>query len=262
MDVSHQVSLMQASEIDSERLAELSKLAFNTDSDHGAPSDGGPPGYDDSDWQTKSMKYNDYFCILLDDSLVGGVIVGDAGEEHKVLERIFVDPEYHRQGIGTKVMELSMEKYPDAKVWTLGTPEWNTRTRKFYEKLEFVQIGLDKSDMNKVGRWYQKILDNSWTIRKVETLNDGSGNVTVEGEILEKAHARQVRNRRRYGETLSVADSGFGDETGRLVLTLWNNQIRTIHVGDKIRVENGYVGSYRGVKQLSVGKSGRIIHLL
>jgi len=261
MDVSHQVSLLQASEYDSERLAELSKLAFNTDSDFGAPSDGGPPGYDDAKWQTKSMKYNDYFCILLDDSIVGGVIIGDAGGEHKVLERIFVDPEYHRQGIGTKVMELAIEKYPDAKVWTLGSPEWNTRTSKFYDKLGFIQIGLDKSDMNNVGKWYQKILDNSWTTRKVETLNDGSGNVTVEGEILEKAHARQVRNRRRYGETLSVADSGFGDETGRLVLTLWNNQIKTIQVGDKIRVENGYVGSYRGVKQLSVGKSGRIIHL-
>jgi len=262
MDVSHQVSLLQASEYDSERLAELSKLAFDTDSDYGAPGDGGPPGYDKPEWQTKAMKYNDYFCILLDDSIVGGIIVGDAGGEHKVLERIFVDPEYHRQGIGTKAIELTMEKYPEVKVWTLGTPEWNARTIKFYEKLGFIQIGLDKSDMKNIGRWYQKILDNSWVTRKVESLNDGSGNVTVEGEILEKAHARQVRNRRRYGETLSVADSGFGDETGRLVLTLWNNQIKSIQVGDKIRVENGYVGSYRGIKQLSVGKAGRLIHLL
>ena len=253
---------MQASEYDSERLAELSKQAFDTDSDYGATGDGGPPGYDDPDWQTRAMKYNDYYCILLDDTIVGGIIVGDAGGEHKVLERIFVDPMYHRQGIGTKAMELAMDEYPEVKVWTLGTPEWNTRTNNFYEKLGFTQIGLDKSDMNNIGRWYQKILDNSWTIRKVETLRDGSGNVTVEGEILEKGHARQVRNRRRYGETLSVADSGFGDETGRLVLTLWNDQIRTIQVGDKIRVENGYVGSYRGVKQLSVGKAGRLIHLL
>ncbi len=262
MDVSHQVSLLQASQYDSERLAEISKLAFDTDSDYGAPSDGGPPGYDDPEWQTKIMKVNDYYCILLDDSIVGGVIVGDAGGDHKVLERIFVDPEHHRKGIGTKAMELTMEESPDVKVWTLGTPDWNMRTSKFYEKLGFIQIGLDKSDIKNLGRWYQKIIDDSWSVRKVETLNDGSGNVTVEGEILEKAHARQVRNRRRYGQTLSVADSGFGDETGRLVLTLWNNQIKTIQVGDRIRVENGYVGSYRGVKQLSVGKAGRLIHLL
>ena len=88
------------------------------------------------------------------------------------------------------------------------------------------------------------------------------GNVTVEGTIAEKSDARMVRSRRRYGETLSVADAGFEDESGRLVLTLWNEQIKIVHVGDKLRVENGYVGSYRGIKQLSVGKAGRIIHLL
>lgn len=262
MEVSKQVSLIRASQYDSDQLAALSKLAFDTDSDYCSTISGGPPGYDDPEWQKKIMKTNDYYCILFNDSIVGGVIVGDAGGDHKVLERIYVDPKYHRRGIGSRAMVLTIETYPEVKVWTLGTPDWNTRTKNFYEKLGFIQIGIDKSDLNNIGRWYQKIIDDSWSVRKVETLRDGSGNVTVEGEILEKAHARQVRNRRRYGETLSVADSGFGDETGRLVLTLWNNQIKTIQVGDRIRVENGYVGSYGGIKQLSVGRAGRIIHLL
>lgn len=249
-------------ESDAERLAELSKLAFDTDMEVGSPGEGGPPGYDDQKWQVRAMKIMDYYCILLDDSIVGGVIVGSVGEEHKILERIFVDFENHNRGIGARAMELTIEQYPKAKAWTLGTPEWNKRTSHFYEKLGFIQVGWDNADPNFRGKWYQKILDQSYRPLKVEELRDGMSNVTVEGEILEKSQARIVRSRRRYWERLLVADAGFGDNTGRLVLTLWNNQIKMAGVGDHIRVENGYVSSYRGVKQLSTGKAGRIIHLI
>jgi len=252
---------MQASEIDSERLAEISKKAFETDVEVGSPNPGGPPGYDDSDWQTKTMKIMDYYCILMNESIIGGVIVGDGGGEHKILERIFIDPEHFRKGIGSQAMKQTMEEYPEAKIWTLGTPEWNTRTQHFYEKLGFTQVGWDNSNAKSRGYWYQKTTD-TWTPNRIADLRDGMGNVTVEGTIAEKSDARMVRSRRRYGETLSVADAGFEDESGRLVLTLWNEQIKIVHVGDKLRVENGYVGSYRGIKQLSVGKAGRIIHLL
>lgn len=262
MDMSERVSLIQATEFDAERLSELSKLAFDTDVEVGAPAEGGPPGYDDSEWQKRAMKIMDYYCVLLDESVLGGVIVGSGGEEHKILERIFIDPMHHNMGIGSRAMELTMEQYPTAKVWTLGTPEWNARTRHFYEKLGFIQVGWDNADPKFRGRWYQKIRDPSYGPLKVEELRAGMGNVTVEGEVLEKSQARMVRSRRRRWESLSVADAGFGDDTGRLVLTLWNEQIKMVGVGDHIRVENGYVGSYQGVKQLSTGRTGRIIHLI
>lgn len=261
MDIAHKVSLIQASEIDSERLAELSREAFNTDVMYGAHKLGGPPGYDDPKWQTRSMKVMDYYCILLEDSIVGGLIVGDGGGVHKILERIFIDPQHFRRGIGSQAIKLAMDEYPKAVVWTLGTPEWNTRTKPFYEKLGFIQIGWDNSDSNSRGVWYQKVT-NTWKPQKIANLKDGMANVTVEGTVQEKSNARMVRSRRRYGETLSVADAGFEDVSGRIVLTLWNEQIKMVQVGDRMRVENGYVGSYRGIKQLSVGKAGRIIHLL
>jgi replication factor A1 len=66
---------------------------------------------------------------------------------------------------------------------------------------------------------------------------------------------------RRPGESLSVTEAGLGDESGRVVLTLWNQQIKMIQVGDRVRVENGFVGSYRGITQLSAGKTGRIVKL-
>ncbi|KKK96070.1 hypothetical protein LCGC14_2666450, partial [marine sediment metagenome] len=29
-----------------------------------------------------------------------------------------------------------------------------------------------------------------------------------------------------------------------------------------VRIENGYVGSYQGIKQLNVGRAGKLIHLI
>jgi GNAT superfamily N-acetyltransferase len=264
MAVKDRVKLIEATVDDAEVLADISKKAFDTDIDVGAPGEGGPPGYDDSEFQVRVMDYFDCFRILLDNENVGGIYVASKTPGHKVLERIFVDPDYHRQGIGTRAMELAMEMYPEARLWTLGTPEWNMRTTAFYEKLGFVQVGLDHADPESPGRWYEKTVDPSqpYEMAKIGELRDGMKDVNVEGEILEKGIARQVKSRRRRWETLSVANAGFGDETGRVVLVLWNQQIKQVKVGDRVRIENGYVSAYRGIKQLNVGRAGRLIHLI
>jgi RimJ/RimL family protein N-acetyltransferase len=40
-------------------------------------------------------------------------------------------------------MEFLWKAYPLAKCWTLGTPAWNRRTRHFYQKVGFVEVGED-----------------------------------------------------------------------------------------------------------------------
>jgi GNAT superfamily N-acetyltransferase len=264
MDVSDRVVIVEAVEQDADTLAEISKRAFDTDIEVGAPEPGpgGPPGYDASEYYRKILAYLECHTIRLEDEIVGGVMVGSAGEEHRVLERVFVDPDRHKRGIATRAMTLIWERYPAAKLWTVGTPEWNVRTKQFYEKLGFVQVGWDLGNPKWRERWYQKVIDASYTFLKVADLMDGMRNVTVQGVIQEKSYARAVRSRRRRGETLSVANTGFADETGRVVLTLWNEQIKHVSVGDRIRVENGYVGSYQGITQLTVGRSGRLIKLI
>jgi replication factor A1 len=84
--------------------------------------------------------------------------------------------------------------------------------------------------------------------------------VVVEGTIVEKGYARQVRGRRGRGPTL-VANATLEDDSGSIVLVLWNEQIRNVSEGDKVRIENGYVSSYQDIRQLNVGRGGKLIFL-
>jgi OB-fold nucleic acid binding domain. len=50
----------------------------------------------------------------------------------------------------------------------------------------------------------------------------------------------------------------IADETGTVKLTLWNEQIDKVNVNDTVKVENGYVTSFKGEIQLNVGKYGKL----
>lgn len=128
---------------DAAALAHISERAFHSDIHCGAPGIGGPPGYSSEGWQRQMMGIGDYFKISLGDQIVGGVIVFRKGPREYELGRIFVDPDYQNQEVGTQAMEFLWEEYPLAKRWTLGTPAWNRRTRHFYKKVGFVEIGAD-----------------------------------------------------------------------------------------------------------------------
>ena len=81
--------------------------------------------------------------------------------------------------------------------------------------------------------------------------------VTVEAKVVEKGEPRQVRSRYK-DETYTVADSRIEDETGSIKLTLWNEQIDQVNVDNKVKIENGYVTSFKGEIQLNVGKFGTL----
>ena len=91
---------------------------------------------------------------------------------------------------------------------------------------------------------------------KISEIKDGDTEINVEGEIVEKTYAREVRS--RYGRVLIVADATLKDETGKITMTLWNEQVKQVMVGDKIKIENGYAKTYKNILQLSTGKYGKI----
>ncbi len=81
--------------------------------------------------------------------------------------------------------------------------------------------------------------------------------VTVEAKVVEKGEPRQVRSRYK-DETYMVADAVIADETGSIKLTLWNEQIDQVNVDNTVKIENGYVTSFKGEIQLNVGRYGTL----
>ena len=91
---------------------------------------------------------------------------------------------------------------------------------------------------------------------KIKELQAGMKRIDVEADVVDKGNPRQVQS--KYGsETFNVADAVVQDETGTIKLTLWNEQIDQINVGDKIKIENGYVTSFKSEIQLNIGKFGK-----
>ena len=133
----------KATSKDADALATASERAFHSDIHCGAPGPGGPPGYDSPEWQRRMMRMGQYFAISSDGQVIGGIIVFPQAPREYNLGRIFVDPDFQDQGIGTQAFEFLWKEYPLAKRWTLGTPAWNRRTRHFYRKVGFEEIGED-----------------------------------------------------------------------------------------------------------------------
>jgi replication factor A1 len=91
----------------------------------------------------------------------------------------------------------------------------------------------------------------------IKDLTDGMKRVSVEAQVVEKGDVREVKSKFK-DETYRIVDAVVADETGSIKLTLWNEQIEQVNVGDKIKIENGYVTSFKGETQLNVGKFGKL----
>jgi len=92
---------------------------------------------------------------------------------------------------------------------------------------------------------------------KIKDLRNGLKRVDVEAKVLEKTETREVMSRYK-DETYRVATAIISDDTGQIKLTLWNDQIEHVNENDTVKIENGYVTSFRGEIQLNVGKYGQL----
>ncbi len=81
--------------------------------------------------------------------------------------------------------------------------------------------------------------------------------VDIEAKVIQKSETREVSSRYK-DETYRVADAMIRDDTGTIKLTLWNEQIDQVNLDDTVRIENGYITSFRGQIQLNVGKYGKL----
>lgn len=55
-----------------------------------------------------------------------------------------------------------------------------------------------------------------------------------------------------------MCNAKIKDDSGEITLTLWNDEIEKVNVGNKIKIFNGYVNEWQGILQLTVGKFGKL----
>ena len=149
------LEFMKAGTADAPVLNALSKLAFDSDMTVGAPSAGGPPGYQSVSFHLKMARMNHLFK-LVDESgvILGGAILFRQGDTLNI-GRIFIDPQHFRKGYGILMMREIENLFPDVRLFTLDTPVWNTRTNEFYTKLGYSEMKRDGDFI-----YYSKTADN------------------------------------------------------------------------------------------------------
>ncbi len=255
------VSIQLARPEDAETLADISKRAFDSDVEVGAPSKGGPPGYDSVENHREAIETNsfDYLKILYDEKIVGGTSVFKMTDHHYEAFNVFIDPDYHRMGIGTQSFELIKAKYPEAKKWTLDTPVWNTRTKAYYEKLGFKQYGVFRWVPTFELRAYELVMDPAFEdhIARITDVVEGSQRYIVEATVDSISDSREVFSR-KDGKYHQVAEATLRDNSASIKLVLWDDMIRQVRVDERVRLETVYVSTFRGEMQLNVSKYGRI----
>lgn len=90
----------------------------------------------------------------------------------------------------------------------------------------------------------------------VQDLRHGMKKVNLEAKVLETAKPSTVQT--RYGNSATVTNAWIADETGKIKLCLWNEQADFVTVGDTVQIKNASVSTFKGERQLRLGKNGTV----
>ncbi len=89
----------------------------------------------------------------------------------------------------------------------------------------------------------------------IKDLKPHEGNVDLDVKIVEIGDIKETLS---HGKQIRVAKAVIEDGSGKCVLTLWNEEINNLKVGDHILIRNGWCNEFRGEIQVSAGKYGAI----
>tara|TARA_Y100000310_G_scaffold231554_1_gene234161 strand:+ start:447 stop:866 length:420 start_codon:yes stop_codon:yes gene_type:complete len=90
---------------------------------------------------------------------------------------------------------------------------------------------------------------------EIKDVQANTGNLDLVLIVTEKDEPRTFE---KFGKTGRVCNTKVKDDTGEMKLTLWNEDVDKVKVGDKIHLKNGWCSEFRDEKQLSSGKFGEI----
>ncbi len=90
----------------------------------------------------------------------------------------------------------------------------------------------------------------------IDELKPGMDHVNIKVKVLSTSEPKQITT--GTGIKHDILEAEVEDETGSIMLVLWNEKILPIKVGDALQIENGFVSSFKGKWRINVGKYGTI----
>jgi len=94
-------------------------------------------------------------------------------------------------------------------------------------------------------------------ITKVKDLTPQTKRANVLVKVVSVGEPKEIPSR-FGGESKKVAEATVGDETGTVILSLWQDQIGSVQENDVLSIENGYISLVQGHMRLNVGKYGKM----
>ncbi|MFQ6075398.1 MAG: single-stranded DNA-binding protein [Candidatus Bathyarchaeia archaeon] len=87
---------------------------------------------------------------------------------------------------------------------------------------------------------------------KIANLEPEMESLEIAFKIVEKGEPREMMSGKR------VADALVGDETGSILMMLWEEKIEKVEVGKSYKMENGQTNVFVGSLRLDAGRYGTL----
>ncbi len=95
------------------------------------------------------------------------------------------------------------------------------------------------------------------TEKKISDLSPFDRRLMVKFFVVEKAESREITSK-KTNEVHTLADIKVGDDTGTIILTLWDETIDKVTEGQTYQVKNVYVNVFQEHMRLALGKWGTL----
>lgn len=91
---------------------------------------------------------------------------------------------------------------------------------------------------------------------KISEIQARQGKIDIKNaEVTDKEEPKEFG---KFGNKGRVCSCTIKDDSEEIKLTLWNDDIDKVNIGDKIKITNGYCNEFQGEKQITAGKFGKL----
>ncbi len=90
----------------------------------------------------------------------------------------------------------------------------------------------------------------------IKDLTENSKNVNATIKVIEIGEIKDIPS--RFGDK-QVCEVKVADASGSILMSLWDDQIGKIAIGDTLSIQNGYISIVRNSMRLNIGKYGKML---